>query len=441
MAERRTAEDLVGHTHIPSPHPSPPTLQYSTHLPQQLLGSPAPTRTTAHHPVCLHAASPPAHTGRTLGHPPQRIPQEVAPGLSVRYCSLSLSPPPPLLVLRPAVREAACSAPSSVPAPPPALLLRPLRAELRLGVGVAAGLDRKTLQKPRGGGAVSVLIEGRELGAEGMMHAKSESDVTSLAASSPPRSPKRGGGGGGAAAGGNNYYVQSPSRESHDGGYKSSSMQATPVYNSPNESPSHPSYGRHSRSSSVSRFSGNLRKGGGERKALNDKGWPECNVIEEEGPYEDLAGDNGLSRRCQIILGFLTFVLLFTVFCLIIWGAARPYEPEVIVKSLVMDDFYAGEGTDHSGVPTKLLRRYYQPRKSHRMVTAVIHGEKVPLYGAGGSGAVPLTLDFDLTSRGYVIGKLVRVTHKVHVTCPVVVDAKKTKPIRFSKKACSVYKA
>jgi hypothetical protein len=29
----------------------------------------------------------------------------------------------------------------------------------------------------------------------------------------------------------------------------------------------------------------------------------------------------------------------------------------------------------------------------------------------------------------------------VHVTCPVVVDAKKTKPVRFSKKACAVYKA
>jgi hypothetical protein len=25
------------------------------------------------------------------------------------------------------------------------------------------------------------------------------------------------------------------------------------------------------------------------------------------------------------------------------------------VQSLVMDDFYAGEGTDHSGVPTKLV--------------------------------------------------------------------------------------
>jgi hypothetical protein len=56
-------------------------------------------------------------------------------------------------------------------------------------------------------------------------------------------------------------------------------------------------------------------------------------------------------------------------------------------------------------------------------------------------GSVPLKLDFDLTSRGYVIGKLVRVTHRLHVTCPVVVDAKKTKPIRFPKKACAVYMA
>ena len=104
--------------------------------------------------------------------------------------------------------------------------------------------------------------------------------------------------------------------------------------------------------------------------------------------------------------------------------------------------------TDTSTCGHAQLRRYYQPRKSHRVVTAVIHGEKVPLYGAGGSlmlssrgGAAPLKLDFDLTSRGYVIGKLVRVTHKAHVTCPIVVDAKKTKPIRFSKKACTVYKA
>uniref|UniRef100_A0ACD5ZJZ5 Uncharacterized protein n=1 Tax=Avena sativa TaxID=4498 RepID=A0ACD5ZJZ5_AVESA len=328
------------------------------------------------------------------------------------------------------------------------------------------------------------------------MHAKSESDVTSLAASSPPRSPKRGGT---AAAPNGAYYVQSPSRDSaHDGGgggggYKSSSMQATPVYASPNESPSHPSYGRHSRASSVSRFSGILRGGSGRKphdiKAVNAKGWPECSVIQEEGSYEGLeGGDSGLSGRCKVLLALLSFVLLFTVLCLIIWGAARPYEPDVIVKSIAMDNFYAGEGTDHSGVPTKMVtlncslnllvynpasmfgihvtsgpvrllyseiaigvgqvRKYYQPRKSHHRVSAIIHGQKVPLYGAGGGltlssngGSVPLTVDFELISRGYVIGKLVRVTHKVHVTCHITVNSKATTPIRFPKKACAMYKA
>ncbi|WOL08334.1 hypothetical protein Cni_G17087 [Canna indica] len=307
-----------------------------------------------------------------------------------------------------------------------------------------------------------------------MLHAKSESDVTSLAPSSPPRSPKR-----------QAYYVQSPSRDSHDGD-KSSSMQATPVYNSPMESPSHPSFGRHSRTSSASRFSGPFRSSSGRkgyRKRVNDKGWPECNVIQEEGSYDDLDDDKGLSRRCQIVLGLLSFILLFTVFSLIIWGAARPYKPNVVVKSLSMDDFYAGEGTDTTGVPTKMVTlncslkmsvyntatmfgihvtsspirlmfseitiatgelQYYQPRKSRRTLSVVLHGEKVPLYGAGAGmslsstgGAVPLTLDFDIISRGYVIGKLVRVKHRKHISCPLVVDSSKNKPIKFSQHACT----
>lgn len=158
------------------------------------------------------------------------------------------------------------------------------------------------------------------------MHTKSDSDVTSLAPSSPSRSPKRPA-----------YYVQSPSRDSHDGD-KSSSMHATPVYNSPMESPSHPSYGRHSRASSASRFSGAFRSSSGRKanRKRNDKGWPECNVIQEEGAYDDLDDDKGLSRRCQIILAFISFVLLFTVFCLIIWGASRPYKAGVIVKVLFL---------------------------------------------------------------------------------------------------------
>lgn len=307
-----------------------------------------------------------------------------------------------------------------------------------------------------------------------MLHSKSESDVTSLAPSSPPRSPKR-----------QAYYVQSPSRDSHDG--DKSTVQATPVFNSPMESPSHPSFGRHSRTSSASRFSGPFRSSSGlkgYRKRVNDKGWPECNVIQEEGSYDDLDDDKGLSRRCQIVLGFVSFVLLFTLFSLIIWGAARPYKPDVVVKSLSMDDFYAGEGTDETGVPTKMvtlncslkisvyntaamfgihvtsgpislmfseitvatgeIQKYYQPRKSHRTISVILHGEKTPLYGAGASmslssigGAVPLTLDFDIISRGYVIGKLVRVKHRKHISCPFVVDSSKNKPIKFAQRACT----
>lgn len=155
-----------------------------------------------------------------------------------------------------------------------------------------------------------------------MLSAKSESDITSLAPSSPSRSPK-----------GNVYYVQSPSRDSNDGD-KSSSMQATPIYNnSPMESPSHPSFGRHSRNSSASRFSGIFRSSSGRkgsRKQRNDKGWPECNVILEEGSYDDV--DKALSRRMQALIAMLSFVVLFSVFCLIIWGASRPFKAEIAVK-------------------------------------------------------------------------------------------------------------
>ncbi|KAL5975918.1 hypothetical protein ACLOJK_020247 [Asimina triloba] len=317
-----------------------------------------------------------------------------------------------------------------------------------------------------------------------MMHAKSDSDVTSLAPSSP-RSPKR-----------PVYFVQSPSRDSHDGD-KSSSMQATPIYNSPMESPSHPSFGRHSRASSASRFSGTFRSSSGRKshRKRNDKGWPECNVIEEEGSYDDLDGDSGLSRRCQVLIALVGFVLLFTVFSLIIWGASRPYKAEIVVKSLAVSNFYLGEGSDYTGVPTKLvtmnctlkisvynpaslfgihvssrpinliyseipiatgqeavtfqnldpyLKKYYQPRKSHRTMSVIMEGTKVPLYGAGAGlavsqngGSVPLILDFDVRSRGNVVGKLVRVGHHRHISCLVTVDTSKTKSMKISHNSCT----
>ncbi|XP_058074340.1 NDR1/HIN1-like protein 6 [Magnolia sinica] len=307
-----------------------------------------------------------------------------------------------------------------------------------------------------------------------MIHTKSESDITSLAPSSP-RSPKQ-----------PVYYVQSPSRDSHDGD-KSSSMHATPIYNSPMESPSHPSYGRHSRASSASRFSGMFRSSSGRKgnRKRNDKGWPECNVIQEEGSYDDLEGERGFSRRCQVLIALLVFILLFTVFSLIIWGASRPYKAEIVVKTLAVSNFNLGAGSDYTGVPTKMvtmncslkigiynpatlfgihvsstpinviyaeipmatgqLKKYYQPRKSHRTVSVILQGTKVPLYGAGASltvsdnagGKVPLRIEFEIRSRGDVVGKLVRTKHHRYISCAIVMDTTKTKPIKISQNSCT----
>ncbi|ESR40201.1 hypothetical protein CICLE_v10026158mg [Citrus x clementina] len=301
-----------------------------------------------------------------------------------------------------------------------------------------------------------------------MLSAKSESDITSLAPSSPSRSPKR-----------PVYYVQSPSRDSQDGD-KSSSLQPSPM-----ESPSHPSFGRHSRNSSASRFSGIFRSSSGRKgtRKRNDKGWPECNVILEEGKYDEFE-DKGFVRRFQAFIALFSFVLLFTVFCLIIWGASRPFKAEITVKSLSMHNFYVGEGSDSTGVPTKMLtmngslkisvynpatifgihvsstpidvvyseiviatgqlKKYYQPRKSHRTVSVNLQGNKVPLYGAGSGltitptgGEVPSTLKFGIRSRGEAVGKLVKTTHKKQITCPLVIDILSTKPIKFKKNACT----
>ncbi|OEL31839.1 hypothetical protein BAE44_0007142 [Dichanthelium oligosanthes] len=307
-----------------------------------------------------------------------------------------------------------------------------------------------------------------------------------MATTSPPRTPK--------TPKRPAYYVQSPSRDSHaDDGDKSSTTHTTPVYNnSPLDSPSHPSStGRHSRISSATRFSGTLRSsspGGsraGGRKRLGSKGWREVAAIDEEGAYDELDEEPELPRCCVVTFWLSVLLLAFTVVCLIVWGAALHYKPRVVVKSLTVHNFYAGEGTDRTGVPTKLvtlncslkiyvhnpstmfgihvssssirlmyseieiangqLEKFYQPRTSHRAASAILHGEKTPLYGAGatlapsnaGGSRVPLTLELAVRARGYVMGKLVRVTHARRVKCPVAIDPGSSKPVRFHQSACS----
>ncbi|CAL9094987.1 unnamed protein product [Musa acuminata var. zebrina] len=319
------------------------------------------------------------------------------------------------------------------------------------------------------------------------MHAKTDSEVTSLAASSPPRSPRR-----------QVYYVQSPSRDSHDGEKTTAttSFHSTPVL-SPMASPrhSHSSVGPQSRDSSSSRFSGGIKPGGGPRKmsshddrkggrSKSDKAWKECATIEEEGLLEDEREEKGLPRRCYYLAFLLGFVILFSFFALILWGASRSQKPEITMKSIRFENFIIQAGTDASLVPTDMatlnstvrfsfrntgtffgvhvsatpfvlsydqltlaggdMNNFYQSRKSQRNVEVVVLGKKVPLYGGGPSLAsspgsvatVPLSLSFMVKSRAYVLGKLVKPKFEIGVQCKVVMKPAKLNTRVSLKNSC-----
>ncbi|KAG4992082.1 hypothetical protein JHK87_025539 [Glycine soja] len=312
-----------------------------------------------------------------------------------------------------------------------------------------------------------------------MAHAKTDSDVTSMDTSSSPKRAV--------------YYVQSPSRDSHDGDKSSTVTHATPACNSPVDSPSHHSYVHHSRASSSSRVSAGSYNNIASYWGRNNKGtrknklgsWThdQCKVIqEEEGYYGEREGFS--RRKTQIFVGILAFAFIFTLFCFIIAGVARPHKVRISVKSFTVHNFLFGEGLDLTGVPTKMLtvncsvrmtvhnpatffgihvsskavnlmysemtvatgelKKHYLPRKSTRIVSLNLQGSKVSLYGAGASliglvdnGKIPMTLVFDVRSRGNIVGKLVMSKHRRRVSCSVAIDSHNIKPIKLKENACT----
>lgn len=302
------------------------------------------------------------------------------------------------------------------------------------------------------------------------MHAKTDSDVshvTSLGASTPPRSPSR------RAL----YYVQSPSQHDADKMSYGSSPTGSPTRHY-HCSPIH-----HSRESSTSRFSSSSIKHhrGGWRK-IPGRRLDYSGAVEEgvEEPSEDDDGEDddggGYSVRFYVGCFLVSFVVLFTTFSLILWGASKSYRPQILVKNMVFWDFTVQAGMDGTGVPTDMLslnstvrifyrnpatffgvhvtstplelyyyelkvasgqmKKLYQKRKSHINVTTVVHGHQIPLYGgmSAVSGArqgnnvhaeklsVPLNLTFTIRSRAYILGRLVKSKFYRHIRCPVTLD-------------------
>ncbi|KAL6651664.1 hypothetical protein ACP70R_010589 [Stipagrostis hirtigluma subsp. patula] len=326
-----------------------------------------------------------------------------------------------------------------------------------------------------------------------MPHAKTDSEVTSLAPSSPPRSPPR------AAP---VYYVQSPSRDSHDGEKTATSVHSTPAL-SPMASPRH-SHSSVGRDSSSSRFSGHpKRKGGGDGKSAGrkgappGKGWQEIGVIEEEGLMDEEEHTRIVPKRCYYFLVFvLGFVALFSFFALVLWGASRSQKPQIVMKSIKFDNFIIQAGTDASLVPTDMattnstvkftyrnkgtffgihvtadpfqlsysqlnlasgdLKKFYQPRSSRRTVSVAVTGSKVPLYGSGPRltattvapatkkqpavvvppAPVPMVLSTTVHSRAYVLGALVKPKFTRKIECRIVLNPTKPNKLISLGKAC-----
>uniref|UniRef100_A0A0D9VJ98 Uncharacterized protein n=1 Tax=Leersia perrieri TaxID=77586 RepID=A0A0D9VJ98_9ORYZ len=268
-------------------------------------------------------------------------------------------------------------------------------------------------------------------------HAKTDSDVTSLAPSSPPRSPR------GRPA----YYVLSPAASHPDvvvvgasggvgvgaSGGVAAAEKMSFAGSTPAESPLHYHYHHHhsgaavhhSRESSTGRllFSDQLRSGAAAgvpwRRLAQGSG--SGSVGDED---DDEAGTAGVVSqwRCYA-LGAFAFVAVFAFFLLVLWGASKSYKPHVVVKSVVFETYHIQGGTDRTGVPTKMMSvnatvklrfrnrgtffslhvtstpfhlfyddltvasghmaEFYQPRRSGRVVTVSVVGKQVPLYGAG----------------------------------------------------------
>lgn len=287
-----------------------------------------------------------------------------------------------------------------------------------------------------------------------MMHAKTDSEGTSLAPSSPSRQPQQ-----------QIYYVQSPSHD--DGDRKTTATTTASFHSTPMGSPAAASahHSRHSSSSST-RFSASLKPS----SAATPNAKARCQrkdyaaVIEEEGLLEDShPSSKPLSRPCCYLLAFF---LLFSLFSLILWAVSKAQKPSIAMKSFKFESFTVQAGSDSSGVATDMIslnstlnftfrnsatffglhvssaplhlsfnqitiasgsiNKFYQSRKSQRSVVVSVIGNKIPLYGGGASlgpspaaSPVAMQLTLLLRSRAYVLGRLVMPSFDTNAQCSI----------------------
>ncbi|KAK4772405.1 hypothetical protein SAY86_014180 [Trapa natans] len=310
------------------------------------------------------------------------------------------------------------------------------------------------------------------------------SELSSLTPSSPPlSSPAR------VVRPPPAYFVQSPSPDSHDTATITNSSHHSSPAGSPPRSNSNSSLGHHSHRSSSARFSGSIKHSKHGRRGYR-RGPPlkeEFDAIEGESLLGRDSGEGGfIPRRCYFPAFVVGFFVLFSFFALILWAASRPQKPKITIKTIRFDEFVVQAGADNSGVATSMVTvnstlrltfrntgtffgvhvgpslleltysqltlatgnmgKFYQSRKSQRLVTVALKGSSIPVYGGGAdltsanrvSGRpVPLRLTIMVNARAYVMGKLVRPKFHKWIVCSVVMDPKKMSQALSLKDNCT----
>ncbi|KAG5577008.1 hypothetical protein H5410_057142 [Solanum commersonii] len=277
------------------------------------------------------------------------------------------------------------------------------------------------------------------------IHAKSDSELTSIDAL---------------------YYVQSPSHsQQHD-------VEKMSYGSSPFGSPTHHYHCspiHHSRESSTSRFSASLKNNqlAVWKRIPRTRNYDDNETRADDDEEEDVDYDNGKSVRFYVLCFLFSFIVLFTIFSLILWAASLPFKPKIFVKGMVFENLNVQAGIDWTGVQTDMLtlnstvriyyrnpasffgvhvtatpfelhyyklklasgqmKKFYEARKSKRIVVAVVEGHQIPLYGAISvlldaknriqSVSLPLNLTFLIRSKAYILGRLVNPNFSIHISC------------------------
>ncbi|XP_057500210.1 uncharacterized protein LOC130784377 isoform X2 [Actinidia eriantha] len=258
------------------------------------------------------------------------------------------------------------------------------------------------------------------------MHAKSDSEVTSIDASSPPRSPRR-----------PLYYVQSPSQHDVEKMSYGSTPFGSPVHHHYHCSPIH-----HSRESSTSRFSASGLK-------HHPAAWKRLQRLPHDGANDedddddddsDDAGGGGQVMRFYVGMVFHNFniqagmdqtgvptdMLTLNSTVRILYRNPATFFGVHVTSTPVELHYYQLK------VATGYIKKFYQSRKSQRMIVTEVLGNQVPLYGgiprlSGAkdrleSVSVPLNLTFLVRSRAYILGRLVKPKFYRNITCEVILE-------------------